>query len=107
MSVPWTARRSNKSIIKEISPEYSLGGLKLKLKLRHFGNLMGRTDSLEKTLMLGKAEGKGRKVQQRIRWLDGIIDSMGHEFEQTLGAGKGQRSLACSNPCGCKDSDTT
>ena len=107
MRVPWTARRSNKSIIKEISPEYSLGGLMLKLKLQHFGNLMGRTDLLEKTLMLGKAEGKGRRVQQRIRWLDGIIDSMEHEFGQTLGAGKEQRSLACSNPCGCKESDTT
>ena len=71
LRVPWTARRSNKSILKEISPEYSLEGLMLKLKLQYFGHLMWRTDSLEKTLMLGKVEGK-RKGQQRIRWLDGI-----------------------------------
>ena len=73
--VPWTARRSNQSILKEISPEYSLEGLMLKLKLQYFGHLMRRTDSLEKTLMLGKTEG-GRRDQQRMRWLDGITDSM-------------------------------
>ena len=77
MRVPWTARRSNQSILKEISPEYSLAGLMLKLKLQSFGHLMGRTDSLEKTLMLGKIEGGRRGGRQRMRWLDGIIDSMG------------------------------
>ena len=75
MKVPWTARRSNQSILKEISPEYSLEGLMLKLKLQYFGHLMRRTDSLEKTLMLGKIEGWRRRGQQRMRWLDGITDS--------------------------------
>ena len=74
MRVPWTARRSNQSILKEISPEYSLEGLMLKLKLQYFGHVMQKTDSLEKTLMLGKTE--GRRGQQRMRWLDGITDSM-------------------------------
>ena len=76
MRVPWTARRSNQSILKEISPEYSMEGLMLKLKLQYFGHLMQRTDSLEKTLMLGKIESKRRSRQQRMRWLDCIIDSM-------------------------------
>ena len=76
MRVPWTARRSNQSILKEISPEYSLEGLMLKLKLQYFGHLMQRTDSFEKTLMLGKIEGRRRRGQQRMRWLDGIINSM-------------------------------
>ena len=76
MRVPWTARRSNQSILKEISPEYSLEGPMLKLKFQNFGHLMGRTDSLEKTLMLGKIEGRRRRGQQRMRWLDGITDSM-------------------------------
>ena len=76
MSVPWTARRPNQSILKEISPECSLEGLRLKLKLQHFGHLMRRADSLEKTLMLGKIEGRRRRGQQRMRWLDGIIDSV-------------------------------
>ena len=76
MLVPWTARGSNHSILKEISPEYLLEGLVLKLKLQYFGHLMGRTDSLEKTLMLGKIEGGRRRGQQRMRWLDGITDSM-------------------------------
>ena len=75
MRVPWTARRSNQSILKEISPEYSLEGLMLKLKLQYFGHLIRRTDSFEKTLMLGKTEG-GRRGQQRMRWLDGITNSM-------------------------------
>ena len=74
--VPWTVRRFNQSILKEISPEYSLEGLMLKLKFQYFGYLMRRTDSLEKTLMLGKIEGGGRRGQQRMRWLDGITDSM-------------------------------
>ena len=76
LRVPWTARRSNQSILKEISPEYSLEGLMLKLKLQYFGHLMQRADSLEKTLMLGKIEGRRRRGQQRMRWLDGITDSM-------------------------------
>ena len=76
MRVCWTARRSNQSILKEISPEYSLEGLMLKLKLHYFGHLMGRMHSFEKTLMLGKIEGGRRRGQQRMRWLDGITDSM-------------------------------
>ena len=75
LRVPWTARRSNKSILKEINPKYSLEGLMLKLKLQYFGHLMRRTDSFEKTLMLGKIEGWRRRGQQRMRWLDGITDS--------------------------------
>ena len=76
LRVPWTARRSNQSILKEISPEYSLKGLMLKLKLQNFGHLMWKTDSLEKTLMLGKIEGRRRRGWQRMRWLGGITDSM-------------------------------
>ena len=76
MRVPWTARRSNQSILKEISPEHSLEGLMLKLKLRYCGHLMQRADSLEKTLMLGKIEGRRRRGRQRMRWLDGINDSV-------------------------------
>ena len=76
MRVPWTARRSNQSILKRISPEYSLEGLMLKLKLQYFGHLMQRADSLEETLMLGKIEGRRRRGRQRMRWLSGITDSM-------------------------------
>ena len=76
MRVPWTTRRSNQSILKEISSEYSLEGLMLKLKLQYFGHLMQRTYSLEKTLMLGKTEGRRRRGRQRVRWLDGITDSV-------------------------------
>ena len=76
MRVPWTARRSNQSILKEISPEYSLEGLMLKVRLQYFGHLVQRTDSLDKTLMLGKIEGRKRRGRQRMRWLDGITDSM-------------------------------
>ena len=76
MRVPWTARKSNESILKEISPEYSLEGLMLKLKLQYFGHLMRRNDSFEKTLMLGKIESRKRRGRQRMRWLDGITDSM-------------------------------
>ena len=76
LQVPWTARRSNKSILKEIFPEYTLEGLMLKLKLQYCGHLMWRTDSFEKTLMLGKIEGRRRRGRQRMRWLDGITDSM-------------------------------
>jgi len=106
LRVPWTARRSNQSILKEISPGCSLEGLMLKLKLQYFGYLMQRADSLEKTLMLGKIEGRRRRGRQRMRWLDGITDSM-DEFEQTLGDGKGQGSLACCSPWSHKDLDTT
>ena len=76
MRVPWTARRSNQSLLKEINPEYSLEGLMLKLKVQYFGHLMQRADSLEKTLMLGKIEGRRRRGQQKMRWLDGITNSM-------------------------------
>ena len=76
MRIPWTEKGSNQSILKEISPEYSLEGLMLKLKLQYFGHLMRRTDSLEKTLMLGKVEGRRRRGQQRMRWLDSITNSM-------------------------------
>ena len=82
MRVPWTARRSNQSILKEISPEYSLEGLMLNLKLQYFGHLMRRTDLLEKTLMLGKSEGGRRRGRQRTRWLDGITDSMGMSLSE-------------------------
>ena len=76
MRVPWTARRSNQSVLKEINSEYSLEGLMLKLKFQYFGHLMRRTDSFEKTLMLGKIEGRRRRGRQRMRWLDGVTDSM-------------------------------
>ena len=106
LRVPWTARSSNQSILKEISPEYSLEGLLLKLKLQYFGHLMWRTDSLEKTLILGKIEGRRRRGQQDKmvvwhHWLNG------HEFEQALGIGDGQGSLVCCSPWGRKELDTT
>ena len=82
MRVPWTARRSNQSILKEINPEYSLEGLMLKLKLQYFGHLMQRANSLEKTQMLGKIEGRRRRGQQRMRWLDGITDLMDVRMSQ-------------------------
>ena len=100
---------------KEINPvnpkgnqlEYSLEGLMLKLKLQSFGHLMGRTTSLEKTLMLGKTEGRRRRGRQRLRWLEGITNSIRHEFEQASGAGDGQGGLECCSPWGRKESDTT
>ena len=102
LRVPWTVKRSSRSVLKEINPEYSLGGLMLKLKLQHFGHLMQRKDSFEKTLMLGKTEG-GRRGRQRMRWLDGI--TIQHEFEQTPGDSERQGSLACCSPGGYKESD--
>ena len=99
LRVPWTARRSNQSVVKEINPEYSLEGLMLKLKLQYFGHLMQTADSLEKSLMLRKTEGRKRKGWQRTRCLDGITDSMGMRLSK-LWETEGQGSLACCSPWG-------
>ena len=104
LRVPWTAR-SNQSILKELSPEYSLE--ELMLKFQYFGHLMQRTDSLEKTLMLGKIEGWRRKGGQRMRWWDGITDSVDMRSAQTPGDDEGQKSLACCSPWGPKELDMT
>ena len=106
LRVPWTARKSNQYILKEISPGCSLEELMLKLKFQYFGHLMGRTDSLEKTLMLGGIEGRRWRGRQRMRWLDGIADSMDMSL-WTPGVGDGQGGLVCCNSWGCKESDTT
>ena len=106
MRVPWTARRSNQSILREINPECSLEGLMLKLKLQHFGHLMQRADSSEKTLMMGKIEGRRRRRRQRMRWLGGITVN-GHGCGWTLGVGDGQGSLECCGSWGRKESDMT
>ena len=99
LRVPWTTRRSNQSVLKEINPEYSLEGLMLKLKLQYFGHLMWRADSSEQTLMLGQIEGRRRRVPQRMKWLHGITDWLnGHEFEHTLGDSEGQERLVCCSP---------
>ena len=105
LRVPWTARTSNQSILKEISPGCSLEGLMLKLKRQYFGHLMQRVDSLGRTLMLRGIGGRRRSGWQRMRWLDGITDSM--EFEWTPGVGDGQGGLVCCDSWGCKDLDTT
>ena len=106
MRVPWTARRSYQSILKEISPEYSLEGLMLKLKLQYFGHLMGRTDSLEKTLMLGKIEGRRRRGRQRIRRLDCITDTMDMSLSE-LWEMVMDREAWHAAIRGCKELDTT
>ena len=107
LRVPWTARRSNQSILKEINPEYFLEGLMLKLKLQYFGHLMWRTDSFEKTLILGKIEGGRRRGPQRIRWVGWNQQLNGHEFEYAPGVGDGQGSLEFCSPWGWKESDMT
>ena len=106
LRVPWTARRSNQSILKEISPEYSWEGLMLKLKLQYFGHLMRRTDLFEMTLMLGKIEGGRIRGWQRIRWLDGVTNAMVWVCI-TPGVGDRQGGLSCCGPWGCKESVTT
>ena len=105
MRVPWTTRRSNQSIIKEVNPEYSLKGLMLKLKLQYFGHLMQRADSLEKTLILGEIEARWRRGRQRMRLLNGITDSMDMRQSKLQEILKG--SLACCSPWGLKESDKT
>ena len=106
LRVPWTARRSNQSILKEISPEYSYEGLNLKLKLQYFGYLMWRTDSLEKTLMLGMIECGRRRGRQRTRWQNGIPNSTDRSLHRA-GVGDGQGRLACFSLWGRKELDTT
>ena len=105
--VPWTARRSNQSNLKEISPEYSLKGLMLKLKLQYFDHMMRRTDSFEKTLMLGKIEGGRRRGWQRMRWLDGITDSMDMSLSKLQELVMAQGGLAYCSPWDRKESDMT
>ena len=106
LRVTWTARKSNQSTLKEISPEYSLEGIMLKLKRQSFGHLMWRTDSLEKTLTLGKIKGGRKRGRQRMRWLDSITNSRDMSLSKP-GLGEGQGSLVCCSPWGRKESDTT
>ena len=107
MRVPWTARRSNRSILKEISPGCSLEGMMLKLKLQYSGHLMRRVDSLEKTRMLGGIGGRRKRGRQRMRWLDGIAYSMDMSLSELQELGDGQGGLACCNSWCRKESDTT
>ena len=107
MRIPWTAKRSNQSVLKEINPEQSLEGLLLKLRLQYFGHLMQRTHTLGKTLMLGKIEGRRRKEVAEDETVGWHHQLNGHEFEKTLGDSEGQRSLVCDSPGGHKEPDTT
>ena len=107
MRVPWTAGKSNQSILKETNPEYSSEGLRLKPKLQNFGHLMQRADSLGKILMLEKIEDRKRRGRQRMRWLDSITNSMDMNLSKLWEIVKGRRACVCCNPWGCKDSDMT
>ena len=107
LRIPWTERRSNQSVLKEISPEYSLKGLMLKVKLQYLGHLMQKVDSLEKTLMLGKIKGRKRRGRQRMGWLNGITNSTDMSLSKLQETVKNRGSLVCCSPWGCEELDTT